>query len=110
MQPETQRGNSSAGVEACRQSSASDGGHCYCWRNGSKFCCGCGSTLPHVVGDRLELVDPTPRIRGEVVAVSDGGYFTVKWDADPGKYKNYPPEKSSLFRSIGTNVRNASND
>jgi hypothetical protein len=63
-----------------------------------------------VVGDRLELVDPTPRIQGEVVSVSDGGYFTVKWDADPGKYKNFPPEAIGLFKSIGTNLRNAGND
>lgn len=87
----------SPGVEeiACRQGS----NHCYCWQTGSKFCCGCGALLPRRVGDRLELIDPTPRIRAEVVEVTGGGYVTIKWAADPGMYKNYSPKDiATLFK------------
>lgn len=92
--------------EMCSSSANSDGGHCYCWRNRTKFCCCCGSLLPFRVGDRLEIVVPTPRITGRVTAVSDGGYFTVKFDwFRPSE--TYPATQSTDFKLVDTHLRNA---
>jgi hypothetical protein len=62
------------------------------------------------VGQRLELADPTPRATGEVVAVTSGGYFTVKFE-DGRRYVNYPPEDMDKFSSPSvTNMRDTGND
>lgn len=36
------------------------------------------------------------RIRGEVVEVTDGGYFTVRYD-EGAWFKNYPPRSAACF-------------
>jgi translation initiation factor IF-1 len=88
------------GQQICLKSSHSDHGHCLCWRGKTNHCCDCRQPLAPTVGIRVEATGIPERVQGEVVSVSDGGYFTVKYE-DGRKYANYPPGSARLFTFLG---------
>lgn len=48
---------------------------------------------------RIEETNPTDRVRGTVVNVTEGGLFVVKYDN--GDYVAYPPEEAEGFHDAG---------
>lgn len=87
-------------AQMCLRSSHSDHGHCLCWRQKEGHCCDCRQPLAPHVGLRVDATDIPERTQGEVVEVTAGGYFTVRYD-DGSKFKNYPPRSAAYFTYLG---------
>lgn len=56
------------------------------------------TTTQYNVAERVELLQPTDRVRGTVTSVSQGGIFVVKYD--DGSYVAYGPEDLKKFTAI----------